>query len=129
MTSGDGTSTGSDVRTWQVLAHVSAAVGLFGIPSVVGPLVVWLLRRQDPDVEPHAREALNFHLSLLIYALAGVVVAVLLVVSVVGLVLLPFLILAYVALVVVSIVFSILGAVKASDGVLYRYPLNLRLIS
>lgn len=129
MTTGDDTSTGLDARTWQVIAHLSALVGLVGVPSVVGPLVVWLVRRHDPEVEPHAREALNFHLSLLIYGVAGVVLAVVLALSVVGLLLLPLLVLGYLALAVLGVVFSILGAVKASDGVLYRYPLNLRLIA
>ncbi len=127
MASEDGT-TPSPSRPWQVAAHLSGLVGLVGVPSVVGPLVVWLIRREDPDVEPHAREALNFHLSLVVYALGGVVVALILLFTIIGVVLLPLLLLIFLVLVVAGIALSILGAVRASEGTLYRYPLNLRLI-
>ena len=47
----------SDQQTWSVLAHASAFIQLIGIPSVVGPFVVWLLKRTDPvvEMELHAR--------------------------------------------------------------------------
>lgn len=119
----------TETRTWQVAAHLSGLVGLAGIPSVVGPLVVWLIRRQDPDIEPHARAALNFHLSILIYAGIGLVIGAVLVLSLVGIFLLPLLALGYLLLVAGAGIFSVVGAVRASDGILYRYPLALRLVS
>src|SRR5215813_3958508 len=58
-------------RTWGMLAHLSALVGLVMplIGIVLGPLVVWLLRRdQSAFVEAHAKEALNFNITVLIAA-------------------------------------------------------------
>lgn len=120
--------TNGDQQTWSVLAHASALIQLVGIPSVFGPLVVWLIRREDPVVEPHARAALNFQLSLLIYACVGVVALIVAVVSIVGLVLVPLLLLLFLALVVLEVVFAVLASLAASRGELYSYPLSLQLI-
>lgn len=117
-----------DQQTWRVLAHASAFIQLLGIPSVVGPLVVWLIRRDDPLVEPHAREALNFQLSLLIYFIAGVVLAFVAALTIVGLVLTVFIIIALIALFLLELIFALLGTLAASRGELYTYPLNLNLI-
>lgn len=118
----------SDQQTWRVLAHASAFIQIIGIPSVVGPLVVWLIRRDDPVVEPHARAALNFQLSLLIYAFVAGVAAIVLAISIVGLVLLPLILLLILALVVLEFIFAILATIAASRGELYSYPFSLDLI-
>lgn len=121
------TATG-DQQTWRVLAHASALIQFVGIPSFVGPLVVWLIRRDDPVVEPHAREALNFQLSLIIYFIAGIVVAILAALTIVGLVLTVLILVFLGVLVVAEIIFAILGTMAASRGEFYRYPFNLDLI-
>lgn len=118
----------SDQQTWRVLAHASAFVQLIGIPSVVGPLVVWLIRREDPVVEPHAREALNFQLSLLIYFVAGVVVAILAAITIVGILLSVLIGIGLLALFLLELIFALLATIAASKGEMYRYPLNLDLI-
>ncbi len=117
-----------DQQTWRVLAHASAFVQLVGVPSVVGPLIVWLIRREDPVVEPHAREALNFQLSLLIYFIAGVVVAFIAALTIVGLILTVFIVIALIVLFLLELIFALLGTIAASRGEMYRYPLNLDLI-
>ncbi len=86
--------------------------------SIVLPLVVYLAMRQESDyVAENAREALNFHISVLIYGL----VCVLLLLVVIGFPLL-------IGLGIGSFVLAIIGAVKASNGECYRYPLTLRLV-
>jgi hypothetical protein len=121
------TATG-DQQTWRVLAHAAALIQFVGIPSFVGPLVVWLMRRDDPVVEPHAREALNFQLSLIIYFIGGIVVAVLAALTIVGLVLTVLILVFLGVLLVAEIIFAILGTMAASRGEFYRYPFNLDLI-
>lgn len=118
----------SEQQTWRVLAHASALIQFVGIPSFVGPLVVWLVRREDMVVEPHAREALNFQLSLIIYFAALIVIGIIAAITIVGLLLLPIFIILALILVVAEVVFAILAALAASRGELYRYPLNLNLI-
>lgn len=118
----------ADQQTWRVLAHASAFIQLVGIPSVVGPLVVWLMRRDDPVVAPHARAALNFQLSLLIYFVVGGFVAVLALVTIVGILLSVLIVLLLVLLFLLELVFALLATIAASRGELYRYPMSLELI-
>jgi uncharacterized Tic20 family protein len=115
----------SDSRTWAMAAHLSALIGLVIGFSFLGPLVVYLVRRDDAYVRAHAAEALNFNLSVLIYAIVGGFVLVILILLVVGLLLIPFAIAAAVA----WLVLVVLAGVKASKGEMYRYPLTIRFVS
>ncbi|MGB3203174.1 MAG: DUF4870 domain-containing protein [Nodosilinea sp.] len=106
-------------RMWAMLAHLSSLSG-FIIPfgNIIGPLIIWLVKRDEmPFVDDQAKEALNFNISMTIYGLISAI----LIVVVVG-----FLMLA--ALGIVWLVFAIMAAVKANEGVAYRYPLTLRLV-
>jgi len=117
-----------DARMWAMGAHLSALAGLLlgGLPAFLGPLVVWLLRRDagDPFATEHAREALNFNLSVIIYTIAAVVVTI----FTLGLALL---IVAPVALIAAIgyVVVTIRAAMAASRGERYTYPLTIRLVS
>jgi uncharacterized Tic20 family protein len=118
----------SDQQTWRVLAHASAFIQLVGVPSVVGPLVVWLIRREDPAVEPHARDALNFQLSILIYFAAGAVLAFVAALTIVGILLAVLIVILLIVLFVLELVFALLGTLAASRGERYAYPMSLDLI-
>jgi hypothetical protein len=104
---------GSD-KIWSMLSHLSALLGV----GLLLPLVVYLAMRHESEyVAANAREALNFHLSLLIYSLCCIP----LVFIVIGIPLL-------LVLAVGSLVLAIIATVKAADGHCYRYPLTLRLV-
>jgi uncharacterized Tic20 family protein len=118
----------SDQQMWRILAHASAFIQVIGIPSLVGPLVVWLIRRDDAVVEPHARAALNFQLSLLIYTAAGIVLGFLFALTIVGLVLTVVIVIFLIVLVILELLFALLASLAASKGELYDYPLSLQLI-
>jgi len=108
----------ADEQTWSTLAHASGFVGLLGIPSFLGPMFVYLMKKeQSSRVRANAAEALNFHITM---AIAAVVAAVTIVILI-GLVLLPMVMLGW-------LVFTGIGSYKASEGQDYRYPINLRLI-
>lgn len=98
-----------------VLSHLSALIGA----GFLLPFIVWLVKKDDADstVAAHAKEALNFHISLLIYTLCCVPLAFV----IIGIPLLF-------ALGAAGLVFAIIAAIKASDGGFYRYPLTIRLI-
>ena len=108
----------SDAKGWAALSHLSAFVMFLGVPALVGPFVVWLLKRDDPYVDQQAKEALNFNISFLIYGIASALLIILLV----GLLLLPIVFVTWFVLVIVA-------SVKASAGEDYRYPLTLRFVS
>jgi uncharacterized Tic20 family protein len=108
-----------DARMWGMLCHLSALVALMGIPSIVGPLVIWLIKKNDyPFVDDQGKEAINFHLTVLI---ASIISAVLACIGI-GIILL-------IAVGIVAIIFSIIAAVQANSGIRYRYPMTLRMIS
>jgi len=115
-----GTAPTDDERTWGMLAHLSAFAGLVMplIGIVIGPLVVWLARRdQSPFVAAHAKEALNFNISVLL----GAILCTLLMLVFVG-------VLLGTALFIAWLVMTLIAAIKASEGELYRYPFSLRLV-
>lgn len=115
------TSTSSNVRTWCVLAHATALVG-FLVPvagHIVGPLIVWLAKRQDsPEIDAHGKESMNFQISMLIWNAIAAILC-LIVIGIPLLILLHFL----------NIIFVIVASIRASEGKLYPYPLAIRLIS
>jgi uncharacterized protein len=118
----------TDQQTWRVIAHASAFIQLVGIPSVVGPLVVWLIRRDDPVVEPHAKAALNFQLTVLIYFAVGAVGAFILALTVVGIIASVVIVILLALLAVLELVFALLATIEASKGALFQYPMSLDLI-
>jgi uncharacterized protein len=109
-----------DTRMWAMLCHISAFAGFIGIPfgNILGPLIIWLIKREDhPFINAQGKEALNFQISLIIY---GVISGIL------CLVLIGFLLL--LLLWVAGVVLTIIGALKANEGVAYRYPFTIRLL-
>lgn len=70
-----------DARMWATLCHAAAATGYFSfIGFVLGPLIVWLLKKDDyPAVNEHGKEALNFQISMVIYYIASGLLALVLV--------------------------------------------------
>jgi len=114
------TVSSTNVRTWNILCHASALLGVFlHFPGhLLGPLVVWLAKRDDsPEIDAHGKESLNFQISMLIYNGIAVVFC---------LVLVGFAFLA--VLWVLNAVFVIVASIQASDGKFYRYPMTIRFI-
>jgi uncharacterized Tic20 family protein len=102
-------------KLWNVLCHLSAFLGV----GLILPLIVYLVTKDDEGstVPLHAKETLNFHISLLIYAVIGAV----LIAVIIGFVIL-------LAVGIGGFILAIVGAVKASNDELYHYPLTIRLV-
>ncbi len=102
-----------------LFTHLSALAGIvipFG--NIIGPLVMWLIGKDtQPFVDDQGKEALNFNITV---TLASIVCFILM-----------FIIIGYflgAILFVAWFIFVIIAAVKANEGIAYRYPLTLRLI-
>lgn len=116
---------GADERTWAMFGHLRAfSAFLTGICMVIGPLIVWLIKRDTmPFVADQAKEALNFNITVLLVGVA----LVLLVILTFGLGVLiawPVGVVVFVGWVVMTII----ATVNANNGTFYRYPFTLRLI-
>ena len=113
-----------DARTWAMIAHLSALVGLLGngIGFLLGPLFVWAFKKdRHPFVDEQGKEAINFQLSVLIVGAAAVV----LMFTIIGIVVaIPVLIL----VAIVAVVFPIVAGIRANQGEHYRYPFAWRMI-
>lgn len=113
-------SISKEERNWAMLAHLSALLAFFTlIGGIVGPLVLWLIRKDDMNfAADQAKEALNFQITVFLAGLVGAILC---------LILIGFVLLALLAL--ADLILIIVAAVKSNEGVAYRYPFNLRLIS
>ena len=101
-----------------MVCHLSGLCIYAGIPNPIGPLVVWLIKgKEHPFVDDQGKEALNFQISIMIYAFISAI----LIFLAIGLILLPLLALAH-------LILTIVGAVHARDGKAYRYPMTIRFI-
>jgi len=109
-----------EARTWAMLCHLSTFAKYLAIPfgNIVGPLILWLLKKdQHPFVDDQGKEAMNFQITITILYAVAFTLSLLLI----GLLLL-------LPIAVFDLVFTIIAAVKANEGVAYRYPFTLRLI-
>ncbi|MFN0078895.1 MAG: DUF4870 domain-containing protein [Prosthecobacter sp.] len=103
-----------DEKTLGIVMHVLCLVGF----PILGPLVVWLIKKdQSHYLDLQGRELLNFQISYLIYGVAAFLLCFVLI----GFVLLP-------VIVIATIILTIIGIVRASEGQVYRFPLTIRLL-
>ena len=101
-------------KTLAMLTHLSGIILGF-----IVPLIIWLINKDKADkgfLNDQAKEALNFQITLLIVYVVGMVLTVILIGALINLV-------AW----VICIILSIMAALKANEGVAYRYPFALRL--
>ena len=104
-----------------MICHLSALVGLLGngIGFFIGPLVVWLMKREDdPLIEEQGKEAVNFQLTMFLALFVSALLALVLI----GI---PLLIITG----LMMVIFPIIAAVKTSNGERYRYPISIRFMS
>lgn len=131
----------TEERTWASVCHLSGLVGYLGAPAlfhILAPLVIWLIMRNGkPFIDDQGKEAVNFQISLTVYALAasiiGGLIGIILLVSIIGipvaLLLLVIAIPIAVAFTIAGIVLSIVAAYNAGNGEIYRYPFTIRFIA
>ncbi len=121
----------AEERQWALFAHLSILVGGlvttgwgFSIGSFIGPLIIWLIKKDTmPFVADQAKEALNFGITI---AIACFVLLLLTIMSlgIGALVTIP----AFLVIGIAALVLVIIAAVKANEGVAYRYPFTIRLV-
>lgn len=104
----------SEAKLWIVACHLSLILGV----GFILPFIVYLVKNQEsPLIAAHAKEVLNFHISILIYSLCCIPLVFLLI----GI---PMLM----GLGLMAFICAIIGAIRASEGGFYHYPMTIRLI-
>ena len=102
---------------WAAWLHLSLLSGLL-VPyaGFIVPILIWNMKREQfPELEPHATVVFNWIASMILYSLLFFLLAFL----VIGVPLLWLLGL-------LSVIFPIVGAIKAGDGEVWPYPGSIR---
>lgn len=117
----------SEERQWAMFAHLSgllAACFTGGLASFIGPLIIWLVKRETmPFVDNQGKEALNFNITVNI-AIAVLWVLTFITLGFGGLLAFPLMFI----IAVVALVFVVIATIKSNSGEAYRYPVALRLV-
>jgi uncharacterized protein len=101
-------------RMLGVLSHALTLIAGF-----LAPLIIYILKKDESVfVREHAKESLNFQLTLLIAYIIGFI----LIFMIIGIILLPLIGLVQLVLVVVA-------TINAADNKRYRYPFCIRFIN
>ena len=118
-------------RQWALFAHLSVLLGGLvtsgwagSIGFFIGPLVIWLMKKDTmPFVDDQAKEALNFAITISIACVALVMLTILSL-GIGALLTIPLMM----AIGIAALVMIIIAAMKAHEGVAYRYPFAIRLV-
>ncbi len=105
-----------EANNWAMGIHLSQLAN-YALPPVgtILPIVLWQLKKNDvPSLDAHGKAVANWVLSEVIYFVAAILLSLVLI----GIPLL-------IALAAASVIFPIIGAVKASSGEVWKYPLSI----
>lgn len=105
-------------QNWTVLMHLSPLLWWAGV-GIAAPVVMWLISRdQSRLADRHGRVIVNWLLSFVVYLFVSAALAFIMIGIPIGIV-----------LALMSLVFPVIGAVRASEGRLWPYPLSIEFFS
>jgi uncharacterized Tic20 family protein len=102
----------SDEKTMAILSHILCIVAGF-----LAPLVIYLVKKESPYVTAHAKEALNFQLTMII----AWIICFILMFVIIG-IFLMFL------LGIANLVLIIVATIRASENKIYKYPFSIKFV-
>ncbi|WP_323789091.1 DUF4870 domain-containing protein [Psychroserpens sp.] len=104
-----------------VLTHLSQLLTFItGFGGLLVPLVIWLTQKENVyKMDEQGKHILNFQISMLIYSLICIPLILALGLGFLGLIILC----------ILSFIYPIINAIRASHGETPRYPLSLNFIS
>jgi len=102
-----------ETRQWAMFIHFSLLAGwVVPLAGLVVPILLWQMKKDElPGIVPHAHVVLNWIVTSLVYALISLV----LMIVVIG-------ILGIIALAIATLIFAIIGGLKANEGKVWEYP-------
>lgn len=102
-----------ETNQWAMFIHFSVlAAWIVPLAGLVVPILLWQIKKDElPGIVPHAHVVLNWIVSSVVYA-AICIVLIVLVIGIFGLI----------ALGLVTIIYAIIGGLKANEGEVWEYP-------
>jgi len=103
-------------RGLAAITHLSGLAGyIIPLGGVLVPIIIWLTKQDSPIISTIAKQAILLNVVAFVLVCVGVVLML-------TLLLLPFAILLWIGIGLAALALPIIGAVKASSGIFYRYP-------
>jgi uncharacterized protein len=104
-----------------VITHLSQLIMLItGFGSLILPLILWLTQKEKVyQMNEHGKRIVNFQISLIVYFIICIPMILFFGLGLLG----------FVVLGIISVIFPIINAIKASNGELPSYPLSFNFIS
>ena len=103
-------------RGLAALTHLSGLAGyIIPLGGVLVPIIIWIVKKESAVVSSIAKQAVL--LNVVVFLLVGAVSILWLTI-----ILIPLVILAYIVLGLAAIALPIIGAIRATEGTYYRYP-------
>ena len=102
-----------ETRQWAMFIHFSILAG-WAVPigGLIVPIILWQIKKDElPGIVPHAHVVLNWIVSSLVYAL----ICFILTFVIIG-------IFGFMALGLATVIFAVIGGIKANEGELWEYP-------
>ena len=108
-----------DERQWAMFLHLSPLAGyIVPLAGFIVPIVMWQMKKDgSPSIDAHGRMVVNAMITYICYWISAIILALVLI----GIPLL-------LVLAVASVAFPVIGAIKANDGELWRYPLVFKFV-
>ena len=102
-----------ETNQWAMFLHFSILAGwIVPLGGLIVPILIWQLKKDElPGIVPHAHVVINWIITSLVYAVICFVLTFVLI----G-------ILGFIALGLATVVFAIIGGIKANEGTLWEYP-------
>lgn len=119
----DAATSSENDRSYATFQHVVPLIAHFAGPIVVpiiAAVIMWQLKKEQPFLDDHGREATNFQISIALYTLVIIPIAAIITCGV-GAVL-------YIPLIALNIYGAVRAAMAANKGEYFRYPMCLRLV-
>jgi len=102
-----------ETNQWAMFIHFSLLAGLVvPLGGLIVPILLWQIKKDElPGIVPHAHVVLNWIVTSLVYALICFILTFVLI-GIFG----------FIALGIATIVFSIIGGIRANEGIVWEYP-------
>lgn len=108
-----------DEKQMGMFLHLSQLINLL-IPmgGIVAPIVLWQVKKDEmPALDAHGKMVVNWFISAFIYLIVS---------GILTIVLIGFL--GLLALAALSVIYPIVGGIKANNGELWEYPLTIKFL-
>jgi len=108
-----------ETRQWAMILHLSQLAGfLFPFAGLIIPILIWQFKKEEmPELDVHGKIIANWIITELIYSF----ICLILVLVAIGIFL-------FILLAILSIIFPIIGAIKANEGRVWKYPLSMSFV-